>query len=383
MPSATIKSRRPRGIRAGLRFSAGSAAGAIALIVLALTGVPVTGGPLAASATSQTLPAAQPVPGTSSLTGVSCPSTTFCVAVGSGAGGPVVVPITDGSPGAPEGIPGYGQPGTPADMDLNGVTCTSTVSCMAVGTGEIPDPPSRIMGVGVIVPITSGVPGGVQQVSGVGQIGVPDTIIFYGVSCSSATLCVAVGWDTYLNGVAVPITDGVAGSEVPTPAYQLNGVSCRPSGGCRAVGSGPLGGGVLVPLKNGTIVNGGGGVTGVSDLSGVACRVTSGCLGVGGVSVVVPMTKSNPGTGIPVSGASGLSAVACNGTTYCLAVGSNSSNEGAMVRIDAARPGIARAVPGSSGLNGVACPSLDLCVAVGQDASNEGVIDQLPLSPGG
>ncbi len=377
MPSATTTSRRVRGIHFALQFPASSVAGAIALIVLG-----VTSGPLSASATSQTIPLAQPVPGSTSLTSVSCPSSTFCVAIGSDGDVPVVVPITDGSAGTPEGIPGFGQPGTPTDMVLNSVTCTSSLSCTAVGEGVVPDPPSRVMGVGVIVPITAGAPDGVVQVSGVGQIGVPDTIYLNGVACSSARSCVAVGWDLYLGAVVLPITNGSVGSEVPAQVSSLNGVFCRPSGGCKAVGSG-TNGGVLVPLANGTIGTGGGTVAGVNDLAGVACRVGSGCLAVGDSSVVVPMTKSNPGTGMPVSGASGLSDVACNGTTFCLAVGATTSNEGAMVRIASAKPGIARAVPGSSGLNGIACPSLASCVAVGQDASHEGVFDALSLSPGG
>ncbi len=379
MPSATIRSRSLERIQVGLRFSVGGLAAGIALGMSVLWGAP-----LPASARTQSLPVAQPVPGTQFLTGVSCASVTFCVAIGYNPEEPFVVPITDGVAGAPEAIPGYGQPGTPTDMDLNGVTCASTVSCMAVGTGEIPDPPSRIMGVGVIVPITNGVPGSVQQVSGVGQIGVPDSIIFYGVSCSSATSCVAVGFDTYLDGVAVPITDGVAGSEVPVQTYELNSVFCHTSGGCLALGSEGSGSvSVVVPLKNGALGNGGGPVKDSSGLNSVACRVSSGCLAVGGDSLVAPMTRKHPGRANPVSGASALNGVACNGTTYCLAVGSNASNQGVMVRITSETPGIVKTVPGTSGLDGIACPDLDSCLAVGQNASGEGVIDTLPLSPDG
>jgi hypothetical protein len=337
--------------------------------------------PLPASAGTQRLPAAQPVPGTSFLTGVSCPSTTFCVAIGYSPNGPMVVPITKGSAGSPEGIPDYGQPGTPTDMQLNSVTCTSTISCVAVGTGEIPDPPSRMMGVGVIVSITDGVPGGVQQVSGNGQIGVPDTIIFYGVACSTATSCVAVGWDTYLDAVAVPISDGVAGSEVPVLASQLNGVFCRTTGVCLAVGSGLVDGGIVVPLRNGAIGNGGGAPQGAGGLSGVACRTGGACLAVGGASVVVPMTRMNPGRATRVSGVKELNGVACKGAIFCLAVGNNASNAGVMVRITSATPDIAKAVPGTSEINAIACPGQDSCLAVGQVPSNEGAIVALPLSP--
>lgn len=235
------------------------------------------------------------------------------------------------------------------------------------------------MGVGVVVPISGGAPTGVEQVSGNGQIGEPDQIVFYGVACSSAASCIAVGWDLYLDGVAVPLDKRGPGSEVPVPASQLNGVFCRTTGVCLAVGSGISGGGVLVPLKNGKIANGGGGVIGVGGLSGVACHVASSCLAVGDSSVVVPMTRGNPGTADPVSGAGELSGVACHGPTFCLAVGADTSDTGAMVRITSAKLGIARAVPGTSGLNGVACPTLDSCLVVGQDASNEGVIDTLPL----
>ena len=183
----------------------------------------------------------------------------------------------------------------------------------------------------------------------------------------------------YLDGIAVPIIDGAAGSEVAALALQLNGVFCRTSGVCLAVGSGIDGGGVLVPLTNGAIGNGGGSVGGVRSLDGVACRIASACLAVGHRSVVVPMTRKKPGVANPVSGTGELSGLACNGPTFCLAVGSTTSNEGAMVRITSAKPAITKAVPGASELNGIACPSLDSCLAVGQDASSEGVIDMLPL----
>jgi len=371
MPKARTMSRHRR-LR---RIFTGSVTGAIAIAVAGLWGAPSP-----ASAGIQSLPVAQPVPGTSSLAGLSCPTVTFCVAIGSSPSGPMVVPITDGTAGTPEAIPGYGQPGTPTNMDLNAVTCTSKVSCLAVGAGDIPDPPSRIMGVGVIVPIANGVPGGVQQVSGNGQIGAPDSIVFNGVACSSALSCLAVGWDAYLEGVAVPISDGVAGSEVPVPASQLHGVICRATGICLAVGSGLDGGGVVIPLRNGAIGKGGGSVKGAGGFSGVACHTDSDCLGVGRASVVAPITRTNSGRARPVSGASALNGVACNGATYCLAVGTNASNEGAMVRITSATAGIAEAVPGTSGLNAVACPSINACLAVGHGTSSEGVLVALPLS---
>jgi hypothetical protein len=375
MANARILIRNLQRVRRGRNFTR-SVGGAVAIAVSVLWCAPPP-----ASAGTQPLPAAQPVPGTSFLTGVSCPSTTFCVAIGYSPAGPMVVPITNGSAGTPEGIPGYGQPGTPTNIDLNGVTCTSKVSCLAVGTGEIPDPPSRMMGVGVIVPITRGVPGAVQQVSGNGQIGVPDTIIFSGVACSSPASCVAVGWDLYLDGVAVPITDGVAGNEVPVLASQLNAVSCHANGVCLAVGPGLDGGGVVVPLRNGAIGNGGGTVMGGRKLSGITCRTDSTCVAVGGASVIAPLTRTDLGRVNPVTGVNALEGVACSGALLCLAVGHNASNEGAMVRITSATPGIGKTVPDTSGLNAVACPGPDSCIAVGQDASNEGVIVTIPLSP--
>jgi hypothetical protein len=337
------------------------------------------GSSMPASAGTQALPAAQPVPGTTSLTGISCPSVTFCVAIGSDDDMPVVVPITDGSAGTPEEIPGYGQPGTPMDMTLNAVTCSSTDSCMAVGGGETPLPPSRLQGVGVFVPIFDGAPTGVAQVSGNGQIGEPDQIVLHGVACSSASSCVAVGWDLYLDGVAVRLNKRGPENEVPVPAFQLNGVMCRRTGVCLAVGSGVSGGGVLVPLMNGKVAEGGGGVDGVSSLNGVACHAASTCLAVGDSSVIAPMTRENPGTANPVPGAGGLAGVACHGPIFCVAVGADTSGVGAMVRITSAEPGNAKPVPGSSGLNGVSCPSPDFCLAVGENALNEGVMATVPL----
>ena len=76
-------------------------------------------------------------PGTTTLTSVSCPSSTFCEVVGStgqvGPGGAsgrgVVTDVTNGVPGPARSLPGQG-------LRLEGVSCPTVEQCWVVGTNE-------------------------------------------------------------------------------------------------------------------------------------------------------------------------------------------------------------------------------------------------------
>jgi hypothetical protein len=122
--------------------------------------------------TNGTAAAAQAVANAGDLTGVACWGTTSCVAVGTDAGGNngVVVPINNGQTGNVTTL--TGDP-------LRGVACPSAGYC--IGTGSMTSPSSA----GFVVPISNGVPGTLQSVSG--------TTNLVGSGCASAALCVAVG----------------------------------------------------------------------------------------------------------------------------------------------------------------------------------------------
>lgn len=126
-------------------------------------------------------------PGTSTFSGIVCTATTTCVAVGNGVHlvgernipEGVVVTIANGTPGQPAGLPA-----TPT-VHLEAVSCGGPGRCVAVGTnGLVSNGISQ--GRGVFVTIANGVPGRATPVSG-------SKLLLDGVSCPTPSSCVAVG----------------------------------------------------------------------------------------------------------------------------------------------------------------------------------------------
>ena len=179
-------------------------------LLLAVSGALVAVAETSASASEST----QTVPGTTQLEGVACPSATICEAVGDNSSGEgVVVPITSGVPGSAVTASGTGQ--------LYGVACPSTTSCEAVGT----------YGDGVVVPITSGVPGSAVTPSGTYELD--------GVACPSTTTCEAVGENSTPEGVIVLITTSAQGTQTVTLVSD--------DGASVASMSGPVGSSITLP----------------------------------------------------------------------------------------------------------------------------------------
>ena len=187
--------------------------------------------------------------------GVSCSTPTSCVTVGGGAVGTNTLAsvLLAGGTWTPESVP---DPG--ADGSLTGVSCASPTFCMAVGSVEVGN-------VGWNSGLTENWDGESWQVVpspnypeddlGPGFIGGG---ILLGVSCVSAQACVADGYSGggvnseglgYPGLAVVETWDGTAWSLTPTPApvepvgaaarVQLFGVSCVPDAGdaqCVVVG---------------------------------------------------------------------------------------------------------------------------------------------------
>jgi hypothetical protein len=128
-------------------------------------------------------------PGTSTFSGVACSSASTCVAVGSGVhlvgsrNTPegVVTTIVNGTPGGAVGVAA-----TPA-VHLEAVSCGGSAGCVAVGTdGTVAAGASK--GRGVSVTIAGGTPGHATPVPG-------SNLILDGVSCPTSSSCIAVGTD--------------------------------------------------------------------------------------------------------------------------------------------------------------------------------------------
>lgn len=284
---------------------------------------------------------------------------------------------------------------------LDAVACSGATTCVAVGVAAS-DLSAYLTGSpahGVVVPITNGVPGGVQVASG--------TQTLDGVACSSAAKCEAVGFISVgqsSEGVIVPITDGVPGNFVAVPGtVDLNDVACPSSSNCEAVGAATSGpGGAVVTITNG-IPNSPQIGPDEASLIAIACMSAAACVAVGYLptysvpnagtaeeGVVVPIKGGEPGSAEEVSTSGALSGVACSGPATCDAVGVNPSGSepgnpegsaGMVVPLTNGEPDEPQAVSESTDLSGVACSSSTTCLAEGQNASlGEALV--LPLTNG-
>jgi hypothetical protein len=272
------------------------------------------------------------------LTAVSCSSPTSCVAVGyyfAGGGSLTLVESWNGVAWTVAPSPSPGDPqSSPISSELNGVSCTSSTNCVAVGyiwgnlfTTETlieswngrtwsvnPSPNSGA---------ASNALNGVSCVStddcvAVGYIGDPSashqtlieswngsswmvipspspgSAVLGTVSCTGANYCVAVG-NLQVGINFVPLIESWNGSSwtvTPNPSQDsglLEGVSCAGRGNCVAVGSSPYDVGVasetLVESLNGSnwvvTPSPNPGAQG-NGLGGVSCASSLACVAVGG-----------------------------------------------------------------------------------------------------
>jgi hypothetical protein len=233
---------------------------------------------------------------------------------------------------------------------------------------------------------------------------IPPANELFGVSCVSPKNCVAVGLaGNAYRGTGGPLAERWNGrtwkiTRVPLPAGatsgELFGVSCKSATACVAVGLYLNGAGAGIPLAetwNGrtwaprTLPTPAGG-TGVI-LNGVSCASVSRCVAVGeyftggtGAAIAeswngVRWTAATPPTPA-VSVVGDLNAVSCPSVRSCVAVGESATNAGSSVLVDAwngrswremaARP------PGGfvhAELSGVWCTSAANCVAVGRGSA--------------
>jgi hypothetical protein len=233
-----------------------------------------------------------------------------------------------------------------------------------------------------------------------GHSPVPVFSAAYGVSCPTASACMAVGGYNS-DGVVLVLTerwDGSGWSVLPSAApsgatsSQLNAVSCADAMNCVAVGSysdsnflnwpfaeswdGSSWAVVSVPTPTGGSFAG---------LSGVSCTGASSCVAVGSFtnrrSRTVPLTEFWNGTAWSVHGSphpagatsSGLAAVSCASASACMAAGSYVNAASLGVPFTEWWNGSAWSVvasPSPAGaqggyLAGVSCPTASSCEAVG------------------
>ncbi len=341
-----------------------------------------------------------------SASGVSCPSATWCVAVGVAAGASFPqawLLKKEGSNWSFESPFTLPKPSGGSKLTLRSVSCSSTTACTAVGSyyveseGKYKPLVERWNGTSWSLESAPNPPSGSAEKA------------MLAVSCASATSCTAVG--TANNVPFVESWNGTSWSvqsiPVPSPSVEstLEGVSCTSAGACTAVGSyketsswtkykKPL-----AEHWNGSTWSiqatpSPGEAKGMVKLVGVSCTSSSACTAVGRYA---PVTGENPneqrtlaeswnGTSWTVQSSpnsaqkvNGLAAVSCSAVSACTAVGSAQAESSDLSNADQASLAErwngsewkVQATPGQSrssySLADVSCASASICLAVGND----------------
>jgi hypothetical protein len=226
---------------------------------------------------------------------------------------------------------------------------------------------------------------------------------FRAVSCPSATTCIAVGRSVNKAGKVFPLVeawDGTSWSVQPTPSLPpyvhgvLNGVSCPSATTCIAVGNSVDSAGQFLPLVeawDGTSWSIQSTTTlpppdGYGILRGVSCTSASACTAVGSVAGIDfgsqrTLAERWDGTSWSVQStpnptgatASGLDGVSCTSPTACTAIGGAVRKGGASVLMAEVWNGTSwslQSLPGAPAgvfpqLNAISCSSATACTAVG------------------
>ncbi len=361
---------------------------AAAAVVAVLAMLSLTGSALAATPawTLVSSPNVNGTPQDNYLDGVSCAGTAFCMAVGyiNGASSDkTLIQKWDGTSWATVNSP---SPGT--GSFLNAVSCTSTSFCMAVGSyGTATTSPTLVekWNGSKWAKLTSPNPG----TSGAN--------VLSGVSCASATSCVAVG-SSDVSPIATPLAEKWNGTSwtlttLPDDTLQsssLNGVSCTSASFCLAVGSGHTGtsDGSFADKWNGTtwaLVPYSEPADTTDVVNGVTCTSATFCMAVGsssdGVNPGQTLTAKWNGTSWKAvsspdtspAQANQLNAVSCTSGSFCTAVGqydNGSDNQATLAQKWNGTSWSITKSPDTSAtqaneLDGVSCTSASLCVSEG------------------
>ncbi len=332
------------------------------------------------------------VPVYSSANGVACPRASHCVAVGAYNANDAIRVLTESWDGSSWSVVPSPRPRKAVSSVLNAVSCASASRCMAVGSytdsSEVSWGLSESWNGSAWAIVDTPAPKGGTAVT------------LSGISCTSASFCVAVG--SYTNRRSVPVTltefwNGSSWSIVASrnPAGSSSGlsaVSCASASKCMTTGFYVDAESVevsLAELWNGsswTIVPAPSpaGAQG-SGLDGVSCPRAARCLAVGNYSdsdgIAQTLAESWNGSSWSVvasptptgSPSSDLFGISCATAAHCLAVGhsyspSSAAKDGTLAESWNGSSWSIVASPSpstTSALNGVSCTFGGKCLAAG------------------
>src|SRR6202521_6152184 len=295
------------------------------------------------------------------LDGVSCPTSSMCVAVDSA--GNV---LTSTNPTG--GTAAWTVTNVDTANPMSGVSCPTTTFCVATdGAGNV---------------VSSTNPTGGPTAWTVTNLA--NNAPLEAVSCPSSALCVAVDQ----NGDVITSTNPTGGTAAWSLAHvisfnQLNAVSCPTSSLCVAGdGSGdvvtstnPTGGAAAWTVTN---------VDDTAPMSGVSCPTSSLCVAVNYNGDAVTSTNPIGGSAawaVTPLALNGLDGVSCPSAGFCVAVAEWSGDVVTSTNpTGGSASWTAAGVDGTNSLSGVSCTSVALCVAV--DGSSHIAVTTNPTGGG-
>ncbi len=334
----------------------------------------------------------QATPAPAQLSEVSCAKPSACIAVGRYTDSSGVLHALaerwNGTGWTLQNVPTPSSCMFSPQCQLNAVSCPTSVSCVAVGTGVF----------GPLVAIWSS---GVWRIQSI-PVPVGDAASLTGVSCTSPTACVAVGGSSGTD-TGAPLVERFDGSawaiqavrNPPGGTGELSAISCSAPDTCTAAGSFTKtqpGAFVTQPLverwDGSTWTIQSTPTLSFATLDATSCASPSACTVVGWLSPTnasgsQPLAEGWDGgewkvesIPNPAAGFNTLSGVSCISAVACTSVGSFGSTAG-VEAWDGSRWTIqstpATGTPGGlSGLSGISCPAPGLCVAVGFAGNGHG-----------
>lgn len=257
------------------------------------------------------------------LTAVSCTSRSFCVAIGSSREEASEAAVYNGN--------GWSTPSAAGVTGVNSISCVSEEFCMAVA-----EP-----GTGSAYALTYN--GGAWSSSNIGSVGSEA----HSVSCVSSAFCVAVGLSRAIT------YDGStwSRSEVGGLKGIVTSVACHSESFCVAVS---LGEAAIYNGSSWTAVN-----SVPESVSGVvSCPTASFCMVVGGYA---SSYDGSTWTGLVSLGSGGISMVSCASASFCVAV----DRLGRAVMFNGSMWSPPSQVMSEGSITAVSCPSSEFCVGIG------------------
>jgi hypothetical protein len=323
--------------------------------------------PAAASAAQGPGVPRTPVPGVSSLSGVTCPTATACVSVGSDDNFNGKSAVINAATGAVKV-----WSGDLANDPMNAVACAGTTSCLAVADDAV---------------ASVSVSGGAMKVTATPKKPASGIVALGTIACAGTTACYAAGFEgTEASSQATVVHLSSAGKLLATKKNSGTGIGAIacPSASLCLMGEHYTSGEVIQLLNNGMF--------GMSHtlpagtyVQAISCYKASLCYALGGSGSSAPdeLFPLNPKTGTAgttatVSGFNGANLTCINATT-CLAsglTGTGSTAKNAVVAVVKGKPGKPANYPGSFGLRDVACASASACYAVGSSPSGA-IVDKV------